>query len=96
MDKKIQDKINECIENFNFEQVKKVMDFLDWKWLDEVPSMGQIMLHAQDYLNRVADKLEQHEEYTISSGGIKVWGFIDDDGEIQFKLSFILAEWDTY
>jgi hypothetical protein len=41
----IDDAVEDILDEFDFEKVKKVMDFLDWKWHaaeDGVPRIGEL------------------------------------------------------
>lgn len=97
-------KIDECINNFNFTRVHRVMKFLDWKWQNkihgesQIPTIGELVLAAQSRLeeaNKKIDKTKDIDETCIASGGLKAsahW----DEGEVNFELEFILADWDTF
>lgn len=61
MDK--QKAIQDILENFDFSKVHSVMTHLEWKWAfakteSGVPSMGELFLRVQEYLNEAYDKAE--------------------------------------
>ena len=97
---KVKSKIEECIRCFDFIKVHNVMKFLNWEWssLNDVPSIGDLVIHSQKHLEEALQKLDfdkEHDEYTIGSGGLKVTAYWIDN-EVDFELEFILAEWDTF
>jgi len=53
---KISDEVVEqVLRDFDFEKIKRVMDFLNWKWSDgKVPTVTQIFFVARGLLMKVA------------------------------------------
>jgi len=100
MDDKVKSKIDNCIKNFDFEKVCRVMNFLNWTWreAEDSPSIGELVLYVQRHLTDCFDRLDLNKEedkYTIDCGGFKILAFREKD-EIDFEIYFILAEWETY
>ena len=99
--------IESVIDEFDFETVKKVMDFLDWQWFDAddgVPRMGELRKKARYLLTEAASKViiskEIVAESNIATGGFRASAYrYDDDvneGKIYLKLVFELSGWDNY
>ena len=90
--------INEIIEEFDFEKVKSVMDFLKWTWHDVnnesgVPSTGKLVKEAEKLLNEAWDKaLEYKEDYMVSMGGFKAQAYYHNE-LFRIDLTFELADW---
>lgn len=85
-------KIDSIMENFDFDKVQSVMDYLDWKWVgtkNGVPDVGEIEESAKRMLIDAA-----FEETTISSGGLKVTYENDSEnqGDPFIQLEFILTD----
>ena len=100
MKEEIKKKMDECIKYFDFEKVRKVMEFLDWKWQssEDSPSIGELVLYVQNFLNRTYEKLDLNKEesvYSLESGGFKLIATKSKD-EIDFEVYFILEDWQTY
>lgn len=94
-----EEKINEIVNNFRFQRVRKVMEFLDWKYSGDkdYPSIEQLIKEAKEKLNRAYESLESNNGYpyfSTSSGGFKAIAFkVGDD--IELELDFIIESWDT-
>ena len=83
------DMVEEIMSNFDFEKVKKIMDYLDWRWRNDTttPTIKELRKTALDCLNVVKYK----DEYsTCSTGGFCACFEPFDGGTI--KLSFNLTE----
>ena len=98
--KNYQPKIKEIINEFNFDKVQKVMDFLDWRWQNarRIPTIHELISKSENLLNDVCLELlnGQEKEWKVSTGGFSAYGFIDDSGDIELSLSFCIEEWETY
>ncbi len=93
--------ISEIIENFNFERVHKVMEFLNWTWWDSenVPTIGGLVLSAQSRLSETFDRCNSLKENTTTgSGGFFVRAeYNEKEGGCDYlKLTFQLNEWEYY
>ena len=96
--------IQGIMQEFDFERVHSVMDYLEWKWqipsssLDdlEVPSLSRIKVAVYDLLARTCDRIleEKIESYLIGSGGFEARAWYEDGKITNLQLSFVLAEWD--
>jgi hypothetical protein len=88
--------VKEIIEEFDFGKVQDVMTYLDWKWWDEVPTMGKLMVRASEMLEEVYSECESNKkEYTISTGGFFAEALYMEDS-VKLSLKFVLTEWNTF
>ena len=92
MTPKQQDALDNIMDNFDFDQVHKVMVFLDWKWANsngslEVPEKYELRSEARRLL-----KMAIEEKTTVSTGGFLA-EYIDEDGG-WMDLKFVVSEWD--
>ena len=88
--------IEYCIDNFDFERVHIVMEFLDWGWVTDsledikVPSLTRLITAAQKSLMSVcADKL-----HAVGHGGFVARRYAEGDELIRLELVFELTNWD--
>lgn len=100
--------IESIMDEFDFETVKKVMDFLDWQWFgaDEgVPRIGELRKKARILLYEAAYKVKKSREITaestVGTGGFRASAYRYDDDEsegekIYLKLAFELVEYDNF
>lgn len=95
--------IEDIVDEFDFETVKKVMDFLDWQWFDcdeGIPRIGELRKKARLLLSEVAIKVllsnEIGAESNIATGGLRAVAHKYEDDKVYLKLSFELTEWDNY
>jgi hypothetical protein len=81
--------VDEIIKNFDFVKVQKVMVALDWGYYNngESPSVGELVLSAQEDLNYV---LSKGEDWFTSSGGFEA---SVQDGIL--KLKFVVEDWEV-
>lgn len=85
-------KIDSIMENFDFDKVQSVMDYLDWKWVgtkNGIPDVDEIKDEARRMLIDAA-----FEETTISCGGLKATYKPDDENPDDpfILLEFILID----
>lgn len=93
------EKIDEILNNFRFQRVRKTMEFLDWKYSGDknYPSIEELIKSAKERLNRAYDTLESNNGYpyfSTSSGGFKATA-VRLYGDIELELDFIVESWDT-
>jgi hypothetical protein len=98
-----QKSIDNIIDNFNWDRVQKVMEFLDWKWYGscegEVPTIGPLIRQSMDLLNKAYDLCEQYKEITrVGTGGLYAMAFWDDEEKevYHLELYFALSSWEEY
>ncbi len=93
-----QQTINKVLKNFNFEEVHKVMQYLDWQWVssntdDQIPSIAEMVVLSNDLLNRAYDEVmyKMESESNLETGGFKVNAAKYSDGEIVLTLQFVVT-----
>lgn len=78
------DMIDEVMENFDFDSVKKTMDALEWEWSmvdDEgeeelrIPTKEEIMVRAREYLKAVTYKNDREDKETCRKMSYETGGF---------------------
>lgn len=88
----MRDVIDNILDEFDFEQVHKVMVFLEWKWAGEgVPTISTLRKRAREMLNYAAD----HAVGTSGTGGFYVRKDMCGN-ETFLTLHFVVASWDNY
>lgn len=89
------------MNRFNFEQVHKVMTFLNWKWSTtsvgyNVPTLTDIMDEAQRQLTMAVDEYEKRgcpqSGMNVSSGGFQANVVTFEKGAPQLQLLFYVDE----
>ena len=91
MTQKQQDAIDNIMDYFKFEQVRKVMESLNWEWAasDEgIPTVPELRQEARRLL-----KMAFEAKTDVSTGGFYVKYESDVDGEF-IQLMFVVEEWD--
>ena len=90
-----QDKIDDIMDNFDFNKVETVMKATNWTWASThgVPVEHELRKQARELLKSVSQHYvsELGFRYAISTGGLKATKYYD--GELE--LEFIVAKWDT-
>lgn len=89
----------ECLNEFDFKRVNKVMKFLKWKWAKKipchVPSISELKEEASRQLFECLEYSETHKEgWIVSSGGFEACSYYEN-GNIDFSLKFVLTEYTT-
>lgn len=83
-----------CLQHFNFEKVRGVMQHVGWKYFDGEPSVERLFYTATSNLIQAWKSLTKGEEkdtITVSSGGFEAIAYVDGDN-IDFELKFVLEE----
>lgn len=95
--------IENILDNFDFDKVRKVMDFLKWEWVDivgetsSVPSTYRIVCSARDRLEKAYEyAIENKENATFSSSGFEAFAqYNKETNEVDYlELKFVLTSWD--
>jgi len=89
----MKEKIEQIMENFDFENVHTVMVALEWEWyfghgVSGIPSVGALKKKAMRLLSGVCDATCEDDTRISSSGGFEAKYH---DGCL--SLSFIVEEW---
>lgn len=85
--------IDKILTNFDFDVVVNIMTFLDWRWgsAQKVPTKEQI----QEVARQLLTELKEHESIDyIATGGLIASKYQDEYGNITYKLSFEVVEWE--
>jgi hypothetical protein len=97
---KLQQKIDNIIDCFDFNKVHEIMEHLNWTWATtsgRVPDVLDLKQCARKLLNDVVDNYinnriygdEKIHEFDVSTGGFKAELYYEI-----LELSFILESWD--
>ena len=95
------DSIMDCLDEFDFERVHKVMKYLNWTWADigSVPEVSDMRKHCRKYLqNVVVGTLERKDtggEYIEACGGFRYEAKLYEDGFLWLRMSFEIDDWDN-
>jgi len=97
--------IDEIMDNFEWEETQRVMEFMDWKWAGEgVPTIKSMKKTAERLLRNAADaRLNEfeHEHWeqgiTSGTGGFESTAYCNQAKNkiTGLELKFILNEWDA-
>ena len=91
-----QEHIDEILDQFDFETVRKVMVALDWTWSStdgnhfQVPEIYNLRKVARDLLQQCANTESKH--YFCSTGGFSAE---KRDGDTLI-LEFVVSDWSTW
>jgi len=80
----VEDQINEIMDWFDFSRVHRTMIAVNWKWINEVPTEGEIRKKARELLKQ----LVQTKCIVVGTGGLEAYQV---DG--QLGLRFVLCDW---
>lgn len=83
--------IESIMDNFDFDKVQKVMEFLNWKWVSTengIPSVQELRSQARRLIKEAIE-----EKVRIATGGFRVDYFSEDGGYVE--LSFIVDQWSS-
>lgn len=90
------------IDHLNVQRIQSVMEFLDWRWIDEIPTVGKIYSELFSRINRVISDFENYDYddvkdvcYSSECGGIKITIRLDEKEEPYLEVMFILTQWET-
>ena len=95
--------IDGIIENFDFKEVQRAMDLLDWKWRGEYVTVGMLREQAERLLYGAMEsrlgsfKHESHEVGIVNgTGGLEAQAWCDETKTkiVALDLKFVLESWD--
>jgi len=91
------DTIMDCLDEFDFERVHKVMTFLDWAGADGgVPDVLALRRNCRKYLQEVVrGALEHNGFYITATGGFRYEAKLYEDGFLWLRMSFSIEDWDN-
>ena len=90
--------IMDCLDEFDFDRVHKVMMHLNWTYSDDkdVPTVEYLRKQARGYLIRVAtEALEKNTEYITGTGGFRYEAKLYEDGYLWLRMAFEIERWDN-
>jgi len=97
----------EVLQNFNYEEVIKVMGFLNWTWSaslegeDYIPNKERIQLSLSERCDNAIEGIKELEignTYYASSGGLKVTASTwYEDGKVvkHLECEFVVTSWEA-
>lgn len=90
------EQIEDLLDEFDFDKVKKVMDCLDWVYhdsADDEVSIGELRRMARRLLENVYNA-DPSPEYTTACGGFEVTRYMyPGDSQKYITLKFVVTEW---
>ena len=95
--------IEGIMENFDFKQVQRAMDLLDWKWRGEYVTIIMLVEQAERLLrgaikSRLNEFRNEHHEVGIvnGTGGLEAKAYCDETKTkiVALDLKFVLESWD--
>lgn len=88
--------VEDLMDEFDFDKVKKVMDFLEWKYWnspDKEVTIGELRRMARGLLE-TAFKAPPSPEYQSATGGFEVTRYMyPADLNVYLTLKFVVTEW---
>lgn len=93
MKQEVEKAIDECLSEFDFKRVHKVMTFLKWKWRDKgVPKIYDLVKAAEKQLIESYEGITKcnSNDYCVYSGGF-VSMCKRQDNDYVFELYFVLT-----
>jgi hypothetical protein len=90
--------IMDCLDEFDFERVHKVMMHLNWTYSDckDVPTVEYLRKNARKYLvDVVKEALERKTEYITSTGGFRYEAKHYENDYLWLRMSFTIEDWDN-
>ena len=95
--------IEGIMENFDFKQVQRAMDLLDWQWRGEYVTIKMLVEQAERLLrgaikSRLGEFKNEHHELGIvnGTGGFEAKAWCDETKTkiVALDLKFVLESWD--
>ena len=96
--------IKDIMDNFDFDQVERTMEALNWKWLGETPTIYDLREEAERLLwgvakSRLGDFKDTHHDVAIinACGGFEAKAFCNKDKTkiTGLDLAFVVTSWDS-
>jgi hypothetical protein len=90
------EQVEDLLDEFDFDKVKKVMDFLEWNYFDSPDkevSIGELRRMAR-YLLEIAYNADPSPEFMTGSGGFEVTRYMHPGDTTKYlTLSFVVVNW---
>ena len=96
--------IKDILNEFDFDQVERAMEALNWKWRGETPTLYDLRETAESLLrgaakSRLGDFKDTHHEIAIinGTGGFEARAYCNEDKTkiTGLDLAFIVSSWDS-
>jgi len=96
--------IKDIMDEFDFYQVERAMDALNWKWLGQTPSIEDLREEAERLLRGAAEsrlghyRATHHDVAIINAcGGFEAKAFCNGDKTkiTGLDLAFVVTSWDS-
>lgn len=92
--------IDDILENFNFDKVCKVMEYLEWGYYNsDTPPLTSKLTKTAKYCLKGAYKQAKENKkpdvtFICATGGFKGSAACNEEGKVDFlQLEFIVADW---
>lgn len=83
-------KVDEIVDNFDFERVHEVMESLNWGWAQSEGRVPEIA-EMKTFVRNLFLDLYKYESNQVSCGGFVA----EKDEDDELELSFVVANWFT-
>jgi hypothetical protein len=90
--------IMDCLDEFDFGKVHKVMMHLNWTYADckDVPTVEYLRKQARGYLIRVVtEALQRKTTYITSTGGFRYEAKLYEEDFLWLRMAFEIESWDN-
>jgi len=96
--------IKDILNEFDFDQVERAMEALNWRWRGEIPTIYDLRETAESLLrgaakSRLSDFKDTHHEIAIinGTGGFEARAYCNEDKTkiTGLDLAFIVSSWDS-
>jgi hypothetical protein len=96
--------IKDIMDEFDFDQVERAMEALNWRWRGEIPTIYDLRETAESLLrgaakSRLGDFKDTHHEIAIinGTGGFEARAYCNEDKTkiTGLDLAFIVSSWDS-
>ena len=96
--------IKDIMDEFDFDQVERAMEALNWRWRGEIPTIYDLRETAESLLrgaakSRLSDFKDTHHEIAIinGTGGFEARAYCNKDKTkiTGLDLAFIVSSWDS-
>jgi hypothetical protein len=96
--------IKDIMDEFDFDQVERAMEALNWRWRGEIPTIYDLRETAESLLrgaakSRLGDFKDTHHEIAIinGTGGFEARAYCNKDKTkiTGLDLAFVVSSWDS-
>jgi hypothetical protein len=92
--------IMDCLDEFDFDRVHKVMMHLNWTYSDDkdVPTVEYLRKNARTYLKNVATEVLMStgsDTFIIGTGGFRYEAKLYENGDLWLRMAFEIESWDN-